>query len=193
MLAQWRRAAALHLTILRANDACDRPGQRTPNSPQPHLWLSDAHSLPATPHFPARSVQAAKNNPETRNPFFHSANALRRTSCPYKARVLRISPFLIPDVPAQPTCKAESSCPRRTRRKEKPFRCGRCPLRYRARLQFVAHPFETTYKYRGQSVAAAARASISRDSVPMQERDGMCCSRNRRNKKPPSKNSSRRL
>jgi len=38
-------------------------------------------------------------------------------------------------------------------------------------LQFAGHPFETICKYRGQSVAAAAQASISREFVLAQERD----------------------
>src|SRR6266853_6282887 len=155
MLVQSRRAAALRLRVLRANGACDQRDQLPPNSPRLHLWLCDSQSLLATAHFRVRSVHAAKNNPETQSPFFRSADGLPRTSRRYKARALRISPFLIPDVPAPPTCRATSSCPRRTHRKEKPFRCGRCPLISRARLQFAWRPFETTCKYLGQSVAAA--------------------------------------
>src|SRR5262249_37300810 len=135
-------------------------------------------SLRATAHFPRRSAPAARNNLETRNPFFRSVDAPPQKSCRYRARVLRISPFLIRDVPAPPTYRAASSCPRRMRRKETPFHCERCPLKSRAKLQFDGRPFETICKYRGQSVAAAARASISRESVPMQERDGECFGRN---------------
>src|SRR5438477_8575216 len=108
MLAQWRRAAALHRTILRADDGCDQRAQLPLNSLRLDLWSCDVQSLPAAEHFRVRSVRAAKNNPEIRSPFFHSANALPRTSCRYKARVLRISPFLIPDVPVRPTCRATS-------------------------------------------------------------------------------------
>src|ERR1700757_1816623 len=162
MLARWRRAVVLRLTILRANDACDRRGQLPPNSARLYLWLCDAQSLPATVHFRARSVPAAKSNPETQSPFFRSADAPPWTSCRYKARALRTSPFLILDVPALPTCKAASFYLHRMHRKEKLFRCVRCPLKSRARLQFAARPFETTCKYLGRLVAAAARTSICR-------------------------------
>src|ERR1700719_5231023 len=100
MLAQWRRAAALRLTILRANDACGQPALLRPNSPRPVPRLHDARSFPAAEHFRVRSVRAAKNNPGTQSPFFRFADGLPRTSRRYKARVLRISPFLIPDDPA---------------------------------------------------------------------------------------------
>src|SRR6201993_5482205 len=152
MLARWRRAVVLRLTILRANDASDQPGQLPPNSARLHLRLCDAQSLPATAHFRARSVPAAKNNPETQSPFFRSADAPPRTTSRYKARVLQISQFLIPDVPAPPACTVTSSFPRPMHQKEKLFRCGRFPLRSRARLQFAGPPFETICKYREQSV-----------------------------------------
>src|SRR5262249_10898621 len=96
---------------------------------------------------------------------------------------LRISPFLIPDVPNPPTCIAASSSQLRMRRREKPFRYGRCPLRSRAKLQFAGRPFETICKCRGQSIAAAARASISRESVLMQERDVECYDRSSKEQK----------
>src|SRR5215475_1154929 len=162
MPSQSRRAAVLHRTTLQANAAYDQPAQLPPNFPPLHLLLGDPQSLPATTHFPALSAPAAKNNPGRRNPFFHSADALQRTSCHDKARVLRISPILTPDVPAPPMCKAASSCPHRMRPREKLFRCVRCPLRSRVTLQFGGRPFETICKYRGRSVAAPARASISR-------------------------------
>src|SRR5262245_50828981 len=193
MPAQSQRAAALRLTILQANDACDRQAQLLLNSPRLLLCLCDAQSLPATARFPGRSVPAAKNNPETQSPFFRSASALLQTSYRYKARVLRISPFLIPDAPAPPMCIAASSSQLRMRRREKPFRYGRCPLRSRAKLQFAGRPFETICKCRGQSIAAAARASISRESVLMQERDVECCDRSSKEQKAVVENHSRRL
>ncbi len=136
------------------------------------LWCCGVRSLQATVHSRAPSVRAAKNNPERQNPFFCFAHGLPRTSRRYKARVLRTSPFLIPDVPALPMCKAASSCPRQMHRKEKPFRCKRSPLISHAIPQFGGRPFEMICKYRGRSVAAAARPSISREFVPVQERDG---------------------
>src|SRR4029077_190861 len=99
------------------------------------------------------------------------ADAPPRTSCPYKARVLRTSPFLILDVPALPRCRAALFYPHRMHRKEKLFRCERCPVRSRVRLQFAGRRGETTCKYRGRLVAAAGRTNILRLSLLVHARD----------------------
>src|SRR5262249_14058345 len=137
--------------------------------------------------FQSRQFRQQKITLKNETHFFRPADAFPRTTCRYKARVLRISLFLILDVPAPPRCRAASFYQHRMRRKGKRFRCERCPSRSRARLQFAGGPSETICKYRGRSVAVAARASISRESVVMQGRDRKCCGRNIRNKKPPSK------